>query len=417
MNILQLCTKPPWPARDGGALAMLNMIKAFHRAGHAVTVLAMNTPKHYVYLRDLPEHIQELADFYLVDVDTQVRIWDVLANFLFSKASYHVQRFTAGPFRAQLEEILRFNQFDVVQLESLYTTPYISTIREMAPDALVSLRAHNIEHEIWARRSEHESHPIKKYVFMETAERIKRYEELVYKVGMFDVLVPITGRDAGLFKKMGSRNPVHVCPAGFDSEDLVPVLKEKETYVEMEYPSVAYLGAMDWEPNLEGMDWFLKEVWPKVVSAFPDITFYLAGRSMPDKYYRLNTPGVEVVGEVPDAARFLRSKAVIVAPILSGSGMRVKIVEGMAHGRAIVATTVAAEGIGVTDTDHIFLADTPDDFAERIKVLIEQRPLFDAISQRAGEFIRNGFDNDRLVGDLLGFYDKHVKVPEPEEDS
>lgn len=414
MNILLLCTKPPWPPRDGGSLAMLNMVKAFHRAEHEVTVLVMNTPKHYLYLRDLPADIQALGHFYAVDVDTTVRLRDVIANFIFSQESYHVQRFTSGPFRAQLEELLKYQQFDVVQLETLYTTPYIDSIRALAPHAVVALRTHNIEHEIWARRAENEQNPLKRYVYMETADRIRTYEMDLFKRNPYDVLVPITGRDLGLFRKFGANKPTHVCPSGFDIDDLRPDLDEEEDKVEMEWPSVGYLGAMDWEPNREGMDWFLDEVWPQVVAVHPEVKFYLAGRNMPDKYYRYVSPNFEVVGEVDDAARFLESKAILVVPVLSGSGMRIKIVEGMAHGRAVVATNLAAEGIGVTDTDHIFLADSAADFAERINILIEQRPLYDAIAQRAEEFIRNRFDNDRLVGNLLGFYQKHLRKPEEE---
>ena len=412
MNLLMLCTKPPWPARDGGTLAMLNMVKAFHRAGHQVTVLAMNTSKHYLYLRDLPEAIQSLADFYLVDVDTKIRLRDVIANFIFSQESYHVQRFTSGPFRAQLEELLKRQPYDVVQLEGLYTAPYIDTIREMAPNAVVALRTHNIEHEIWARRAENETRPLRKYVYMETADRIRAYEEEVFASNPFDVLVPITGRDAGFFKKMGVKTPLHVCPTGYDGADLQPDLDEAEEEVEMVFPSVGYLGAMDWEPNREGVKWFLEEVWPLVSATFPEVKFSLAGRSMPAKFYRYASDSVQVLGEVPDAARFLESQAILVVPVLSGSGMRIKIIEGMAHGRAIVATHLAAEGIGVTDRDHIFLADDPAEFAERIKVLIEQRALYDAIAQRAAEFIRTRFNNDRLVGNLLNFYQQHLRAAE-----
>jgi glycosyltransferase involved in cell wall biosynthesis len=416
MNILLLCIKPPWPARDGGTLATLNMVKAFHRAGHLVTVLTMNTPKHYVYLRDLPEAIQSLGTFYAVDVDTGIRLSDVLANFIFSKASYHVQRFTSGPFRAQLESLLRERSYDVVQLEGLYLGPYIDTIRAMNPYAVVALRAHNIEHEIWARRATNEGNPLRKYVYMETADRIRSYEEGLIKQSPFDVLVPITGRDAGFFKKMGMNKPLHVCPSGFDIEDLIPDLEEEEDEVPMAFPSVGYLGAMDWEPNREGVAWFLQEVWPRVAAAFPEVKFTLAGRNMPDKFFRYASSQVVVVGEVPDAARFIRSQAILVVPVLSGSGMRIKIIEAMAHGRAVVATHMAAEGIGVTDTDHIFLADDPAEFAGRIKVLIEQRALYDTIAQRAEEFIRNRFNNDRLVSNLLDFYQRNLRKPEPPEE-
>ncbi|MEO1451074.1 MAG: hypothetical protein AAFV07_16205, partial [Bacteroidota bacterium] len=98
LRILVLCTKFPWPPKDGGAIAMLNMIRSFHKAGEQVTVLSMNTPKHYVQLKDVPDDLRRSAEFYAVDVNTNVRVADMLANFLFSKKAYHVQRFTSKAF-------------------------------------------------------------------------------------------------------------------------------------------------------------------------------------------------------------------------------------------------------------------------------------------------------------------------------
>lgn len=410
LNILMLCTKFPWPPKDGGAIAMLNMVRAFHKAGHKVTVLSMNTPKHYIFLRNLPEDIQELAEFYAVDVDTKVKVLDMLANFLFSKESYHVKRFTSQHFREELLKVLNRHKFDVVQLETLYMAPYISTIRQQAPKALIALRAHNIEHEIWWRRANNEYNPFKKYLFAETAVRIRTYEEEVIGGNQYDILVPITGRDSGMLKSMGAASPMYVCPVGMDLDALQPAPD-----VEMEYPSVFYIGALDWEPNREGLDWFLKEVWPIVHGTFPEVRLYLAGRNMPGKYLALDKQNIVPLGEVPSARDFIQSKAVMVVPILSGSGMRVKIVEGMAYGKAVVATHMAAEGLGAYHTNHIMLADSPADFADRVNILLEQRALYDTIADHAKSFVRRKFNNDKLMAGLISFYQKQIKAREEKE--
>ena len=399
-----LCVKNPWPEKDGGAIAMLNMVRGFHKAGHKVTVVSVNTPKHYVYLRNMPDDIQRLAEFYTIDVNTSVKWIDVMANLLFSKESYHVQRFRSRNFRYQLERLLEAREFDIIQIETAYMADYLKIIRPKAPRALIALRAHNIEHEIWNRRANNETNPIKQYVFRETAARIENYEKNLYKKSLYDVLVPITGRDAGMLKKLGSEKPFKVCQTGMDFDHI------DTTRVEPEYPSVCYIGALDWEPNREGLDWFLKEVWPIIHNSFPTVKFYIAGRNMPNKYLNMRQDNIEVLGEVPSAPEFIKSKAVMVVPILSGSGMRVKIIEGMAYGKPIVATHMAAEGLGVKHGNNIMLAkaEEPEAFADRVRILIEQPSIFHTISEHARSFVKYRFDNDKLTKELLGFYEKQL---------
>ncbi|MEO0473599.1 MAG: glycosyltransferase family 4 protein, partial [Bacteroidota bacterium] len=331
LSILVLSPKFPYPPLDGGAVAILNMIKAFQQSGHKVSVLSMNTPKHHFDLRNLPDNIRGYADFHAVEVNTNVRLGDALATFLFSKDSYHVRRFDSTAFRNELEALLDREKFDVVQLETLFMTPYIDSIRAKGKGALIALRTHNVEHEIWTRRARNEKQPIKNYVFSETAMRMKRYEETTFSQNPYDVLIPISNRDRDAIGKLGAKVPTYTIEVGMDLENL---WQEK---VEMEYPSVFYLGSLDWEPNIEGLKWFLKEVWPKLHRRFPELPFYIAGRNMPGDIARLSKQNIRPLGEVDHAGEFMLSKGVMVAPIFSGSGMRVKIVEGMAYGKAIVA--------------------------------------------------------------------------------
>ncbi|MDX1909266.1 MAG: glycosyltransferase family 4 protein [Bacteroidia bacterium] len=401
-NILILCTRVPWPPKDGGSLAMLNMIRAYHKAGLQVTVMCMNTSRHYVQLKTLPADIRQHAEFYAVEVNTDVRTRDMLANFIFSKTSYHVQRFTSKPFRIELENLLRKKSFDFVQLETLYMAPYIQQIRAGQPDALIVFRAHNVEHEIWERRAANMDNPLKKYFLDETAFRIKAYEESVLKAGLFDVMVPISGRDEENLKKLGATKPSYVCPAGIDFDTVA------DQAAEVEFPSVFYLGALDWTPNAEGLDWFLAQVWPRIHSHYPKVPLYIAGRNMPARYSTFTRQQITALGEIDDVAELYQQKAIMIAPILSGSGIRVKILEGMAYGKPIVATSMAAEGIGLTHGDQIMIGDTPDAFANAVSVLIEHPDLCDTIGAHARQFARSRFDSTALTQKLLDYLRKQL---------
>ena len=125
---------------------------------------------------------------------------------------------------------------------------------------------------------------------------------------------------------------------------------------------------MNWLPNKEGIKWFLDEVWPIIHQALPDLKIYLAGREMPSWLLELNLSNVKVIGEVPDAHEFIRSKSISIAPLLSGSGIRIKIIESMAMGKAVVATTIGAEGINYTTGKDIMIADTPEAFCEAVAI-------------------------------------------------
>jgi polysaccharide biosynthesis protein PslH len=412
MKILLLCSKFPYPTRDGGTVAMFNMIRAFAREGHDVTVLAMNTAKHYTNLRDLPAEVLRMAHFHAADVDTRIRPVDALANLIFSRQSYHVLRFTSGGFREELERVLKGDgkPFDLVQLETVYMTPYVDTIRELSPDTLIALRSHNVEHEIWERRAATATRPWLKYYFEITAERIRKYESWHIRNTTYDAIVPITDRDSAQYEEIWKTYnktdpmpiPLHVANAGIDLET-VQALDGP-----VEIPSPFYLGALDWHPNAYGLDWFLTHVWPKVHSRYPNVRFYVAGRGMPQEMQSRSQPNVTMLGEVKDAYAFMRSKSIMVVPIFTGSGMRVKIIEGMALGKAIVATTMAAEGLKVRHGNHLMIADSPGDFLDCISVLIENRGMIEIIGRHASKYSRIVFDNHAIIEKLLVFYQKLI---------
>ncbi|MEM6800052.1 MAG: glycosyltransferase family 4 protein [Bacteroidota bacterium] len=403
-KILILCSKFPYPPKDGGTRAMQAMIQGFHKAGHEVTVLTMNTPKHYVILRNLPEKIRMSAEFFAVDVDTNVKLTDMLANFLFSKKSYHVQRFTSRRFREELYKLLRSNKYDIVQLETLFMAPYMDTIREMNPDALISLRIHNIEHLIWERRTKNEDNPIKKLLFEVTASRIKAYEEKIFGENKYDTLIPITNIDLKQARDLGAKEPFMFINTGVDLDEI------NTEPVEFEHQSIFYIGALDWGPNVEGIRWFLRYVWPIIHKNYPEVKFYIAGRRMAPDFLRKPMDNVVLMGEVDESEPFIKSHGVMVVPLLSGSGLRIKIVEAMAYGKAVVATSMAAEGLGAFHGNQILIADDPKKFADCVSVLLEKRSFFDTISKHAKSFVRSRFNNDKVIDRLLRFYEKEINA-------
>ena len=394
MRILQVANKFPYPARDGGSIATLSLARSFAALGQDVTVLAINTSKHYTDPTTLPADLSEAIRFLSVKVDTSIKLWRLALNFLFSSLPFNAERFIDGNFEAALTGLLKKEEFDIIQLEGLYLAPYLTSIRRFSK-ARVIMRAHNIEHEIW-ERSVSQRKGARRFYVSNLAKRIRRME-LDY-LNAYDAILPITSRDAEKLKELGCVLPCHVVPTGVNANALAP------DHGSLEFPSVFHIGALDWMPNQEGLEWFFEHAWGIVNEKHPEVRFYLAGRNAPAHFRNLTYPNVEFIGEVEDAYKFIRSKAVMIVPILSGSGMRIKIVEGMALGKPIVTTSIGTEGIDTTDGENIFIADDPDKFARQVCFLIENKQACMKTGENARKFVTDHYDNDTITSKLLTFY-------------
>jgi glycosyltransferase involved in cell wall biosynthesis len=228
------------------------------------------------------------------------------------------------------------------------------------------------------------------------ANRMKKYEAGI--LNKFDSLIPITLEDAEIFRQMGCKIPMHVSPTGLD------VKRYKISALPTERHSFFHLGALDWMPNQEAIQWFLAKVWPVVYLKHPEAKFYIAGRNLPYWITELSIPGVIIIGEVASAAHFINSKEIMVVPLLSGSGMRIKIIEGMALGKAIISTSIGAEGINFTSGEDIMIADSPEAFAHAMSELLNGKSLPVKIGKNARRLAERDYDNDRLVKSLIEFY-------------
>jgi glycosyltransferase involved in cell wall biosynthesis len=168
--------------------------------------------------------------------------------------------------------------------------------------------------------------------------------------------------------------------------------------------SLFTIGSMNWMPNEEGVKWFLDKVWPDVHRQFPDLKYFLAGRAMPEWMKQLRLPNVEVLGEVEDAHDFIQRHSVMLVPLFSGSGIRIKIIEGMALGKAIISTSLGAEGIAYVNGENILIANAPCEFFDMISLCIEDPSRRRKIGHNARTLIETEYDRDAITHRLISFY-------------
>ena len=373
---------------------MNSVTQGLLEAGCEVRVLSLCSDKHPVLESRMTEEYRRATRFEAVHIDLGIHPLDAGLAVLCGE-SYHVKRFISKEFARRLAQVLEEEQFDVVHVESIFMTPYVPIVREHS-SAKVVLRAHNVEHTIWSRVAQSERNPLKRWYLKHLSLTLGAYER--EHLNDYDGVVCITENDERQMRAMGCRKPMLSMPFG--------VMPETVAGVEEEPDSLFHIGSMDWMPNLEGVKWFLKQVWPKVHERMPQLTLYLAGRKMPEELMRLETEGVRVLGEVPDAAYFIASKQINVVPLLSGSGIRVKIIEAMSVGKAVVTTTVGAEGIGCKDGKDVLIADTPEQFVEQLQRCVDNPDFRQQIGSSAARLIAEQYGNEQLTRQLLKFYDK-----------
>lgn len=394
MRILQLTKKFPFPLKDGESIAVTNLSKSLVAHGCEMTLLSMNTSKHFVEIDKLPNSYNHYKAIHTVYLDNRVTALGAVSN-LFSSDSYHVSRFDYKEYRQKLIELLQTEQFDIIQLETLYLAPYIGTIKANS-SAKVVMRSHNVEFEIWNRVVESTSFLPKRMYLKHLTAKLRRFE--LERLDHYDALVSVTQRDLDKYKGLGYNGSGLSSPIGVDVKRYQPQINDENQ------PSLSFIGSLDWIPNLDGLDWFLKEVYPIIVNQYPSLTFNIAGRNTPGSIVDLSSDNILIHGEVDSAIDFINEHPIMIVPLLSGSGMRVKILEGMALGKVVISTTIGAEGIDAVHKESILIADSPTEFLACVKWLMDNPKRMDEVGKAARIFISENFDEGRNAEKLLRFY-------------
>lgn len=399
MKILQLCNKLPYPEKDGGAIAINTLTHSLTEAGCEVKMLAMNTTRHLTNISSIPLEFRKKTNLETVTVDTRVKAHKALWA-LITGQSYNISRFYSVQFRNLLESILKKESFDIIQLEGLYLTPYIPYIRKLT-SAKIVLRAHNVEHTIWEKLAS-ESKGLKKIYLAKLAKMLKTYEISV--INKCDSITVFTQTDKKQFLEMGCRIAIEVFPFGINLNRYVPTARPKPS-------TLFFIGALDWMPNIQGLEWFLNKVWGKIHQSFPAAEFHVAGRNMPSYLKEASYPNVRFHGEVEDAISFMKDYSIMISPLFAGGGIRVKIIEGMALGKAIISTTISAQGIDCTPGKEMLITDNPEEFYQTVKRCLESAGFVNNISVNARNYVEAHYNVRIITDNLLQFYNRLLSEP------
>ncbi len=400
MRVLQLTKKVPFPSKDGESMAIISLASSLISNGVTFDLLALNTKKHRFSgdLFDLDSTIYRSIN--MVEINTDFRPISFLIN-IFSNLPYQISRFVKKEYKVKLIALLNQNKYDFILLETVYLTPYIPVIKRYS-SAKILLRTHNMEYEIWERLYKGAPWGVSKLLYKWLANKMFRYESS--RLQSIDYLIAISDRELLMFKAYYPSLYGSVVPITWNTSKKCyqKTLKSNPQNV-----SLFFIGSLDWKPNQEGLFWFLFKVWPICHAKFPHLSFYVAGRNMPNRIKQMTLDGVFMLGEVDDAVAFVNQHNIAIVPLLSGSGMRAKIIEAMALGKVVITTSIGLEGIEAQDGIDVCLANSPEEFIDVIQYLLNHPADMIQIGINAHQYIVNNYESVTIGKKLLDSLNHH----------
>jgi glycosyltransferase involved in cell wall biosynthesis len=370
MKVLVLDEEIPFPLNSGKRIRTWNLLRHLCRR-HSITFLCYGTPENpglremealgirVILVPPLPP--SNSARFYAGALANLVSMWP------YSVSRHHTRSFTRA-----IRKLTAKEPFDLVHCE---WTPYASYINAIGKLPML-IMAHNIETTVWRRRAQHASNLPERLFMASQAWKMARFEKRSFaRAGHVAV---VTEKEEQTARRWGA-GAVYLVSNGVDTEYLQPTGEAPEA------DSLLFLGSLDWQPNRDALQYLLREIFPKIQAAHPRVKLRVVGRQPATKLREQveGLSGVEWVGEVPDIRPHFASAIGVLVPLRIGGGSRIKILESMSMGKAVVATQIGAEGLEVIPGVHCLIADSPADFSQSVVELLEN-------PERAADLGRNG---------------------------
>jgi glycosyltransferase involved in cell wall biosynthesis len=386
LQIVWLKTGPLHPVDTGGKIRTFNMLRELKKR-HRITYVALCPP-------EVNEQVKQSAAEY-----SHEQVWipwretkkfsvpffaELAGNFFLSPLPYVIQKYESPDMGSAVRGLDQARKHDLMVCDFL--TPAVNLLAgDARPATKTLLFQHNVESLIWKRTWENTS-GLKRAYFQTQWRRMERFERDA--CSRVNAVAGVSDEDCSLLRtEFGLTNVVGSVPTGVDIEYHQPPKGERKPR------SLAFLGSMDWMPNIDSVVFFCREIFPRLKQEFPNVTLTIIGRNPPTQVKELaaNDSSIRVTGTVPDVRPLLAEAEVMIVPLRIGGGTRIKIFEAMASGIPVVSTRIGAEGLPVTHGENILLADTPTDFARVVADLFVQPDLRGRMGQAGLELVRKHY--------------------------
>ncbi len=397
MKILFLSPTVPYPLTDGGRIRVYNLLKQIAE-NNEVTLLALETQPTDV---DSISQIQQYGiTVHLVKhLHTLPRVsLPTLLTALFRRQPITVARYNVPTYRQKLQELLASESFDIIHYEMFHTAQFHS---EADPPSVLSQQ--NVDSAIWYRLTDETSNIFYKFAYWTQQIAFKRYERVLSP--RFDAVTCTSEIDAAIFEKHCPSDIVKVIPNGVDVTHFTPEFESEDA------AHLIYIGSMDWYPNEDAVSFFADEVLPIISESVHNVKFTIVGGNPSEHVQGLaDGDGIVVTGRVSEIVPYFSAATVFVVPLRIGSGTRLKILEALAMGKAVVSTTVGAEGLALQNREEIMIADEPNHFAEAVIQLLTDPELRKKIGENGRKRVEQDYDWRNIGQKLLTVYESIVNL-------
>lgn len=397
MKILVLDEEFPYPLNTGGRIRTFSLVSRLAK-NHEVRFLAYGEEGSESYRYCADAGIIPLAVPVMVPPKRGLMFYLRLLANLFSRFPYVVTSHYSDTFREHVKTELEREPADIVVAAWTPYAAYFSAV----PKSKTLITTHNIEAEIWRRYHKTETVPHRKWYIGIQASKMARFEKLVFRQA--DAVTAVSVCDAESIRKSGSNAAIKVIDNGVNLDFFT---NDGHDRIKDDY--LVFTGSMDWRPNQDAAEYFVNDIFPLLREQRPSIEAVFVGRRPPDSIVKLaDTPGITITGTVEDIRPYIRKAAVYIVPLRVGGGSRLKILEAFAMEKAVVSTSIGAEGLTVSDGKDILIADSPEKFAAAVVRLLEDRELAERLGADGRKLVLQRYGWDRLAEQLERFLLKLV---------
>lgn len=403
MKILVITASLPYPPASGGAIRVYGIVKGLGAAGHQVTLLAFGDIS-----QPFPTPLAEACTkVVVVDSPAPRSKSQRLKTLLLSCQPDIAGRLYTHEMAKALSDLLRAEQFDIIQIEAIETACYLPLAKIQQPKAKLIFDTFNAEyllqHAVFqVDRAEIKRWPAALYSWIQS-QRIARFEHQMCRLS--DAVIAVSSEDADALRGFRDDRVVHIVSSGiFVDEYQIPT--PIPSTISPQHPKLVFTGKMDYRPNVDAMLWFAENVLPLIQREMPDVRLVIVGQLPHTRLDGLRqNPVITLTGWVDSVLPYLHDAAVYIAPLRMGSGTRLKLLEAMAMGCAIVATSTAAAGLTDEVKRTMYIADDSARFAQAVVELLRDHPRRAAMGAEARGAIRAHYDWSAIMPRLFDVYD------------
>jgi glycosyltransferase involved in cell wall biosynthesis len=381
VKVLLLTQVLPYPPDSGPKVKTWNVIKYLAQAGHAVTLVSFVRGDQSADLDHLRHYCRAIHTTPMERGVVQDG-WAMLRSWITGQP-WMMVRDDRAAMRQLVDRLAAATRFDIAHADQLNMAQYAARV----PGARKVLDAHNALWCLYQRLAETMKSGPRRWVLERDWRLLKGYEGRLCRE--FDAVIAVSEEDkASLEEAMQQATDITVIPIAVDTDTDVPPDRQPDA------DHILHIGTMYWPPNIDGVLWFIREVFPHIRTRRPDVTFDVVGARPPQELARLggDGTGINVTGYVADPMPYLEKAGVMIVPLRAGGGMRVKILNALSQGMPIVSTTIGCEGIAVETGRHLLIADHPEGFALATLRLLEDRRFADELGRNGRRLIQVTYD-------------------------